>query len=226
MLRFLHTSDWQLGAGFGQIPGDNGARLREERLAAVARIGALAHRHDAQFILLAGDMFDAHTVDNEVVTRALDTIKHFKLPVYAIPGNHDFAGAVESVYKRDRFRERCPNNFTVLSEPQTFSLANFNLDLFPYPLVQRHTISDPTRWLVDATKDDVRRCGGDERRRAIGGRLTAKQIAHYHHNAPDRPQTNGGGFHLEVLPRRLKKKRQKPTIAAVRIPPEICAGRL
>lgn len=77
MVRFLHTSDWQLGAGFGQVPGDKGALLRAERLESLARIGQLAKKHEVQFILAAGDLYDAHTVDNEIVTRSLETIARY-----------------------------------------------------------------------------------------------------------------------------------------------------
>lgn len=156
MLKFLHSSDWQLGAGFGQMPGDKGALLRAERLAAIERIGKLAQEHDVRFILVAGDVFDAHTVDNDVVTRALEVISRFSVPVYAIPGNHDFAAAPESVYQRDRYRERCPDNLHLLTESKPVELSDMGAALLPCPLVQRHTVSDPTRWLASeaANTDD------------------------------------------------------------------------
>lgn len=160
MVRFLHTSDWQLGASMGQIPGDKGALLRAERLAALERIGAIASEKGADFILAAGDLFDAHTVENEVVTRALEILGRIGLPIYAIPGNHDFSGAPESVYTRQRFLDRCPENFKVLVESVPLRVPNSPVTLLPCPLVQRHTMTDPTRWLTskqaDTDPDQVR----------------------------------------------------------------------
>ena len=153
MVRFLHTSDWQLGASMGQIPGDKGALLRAERLVAMERIGELAIERGADFILAAGDLFDAHTVDNEVVTRALEILGRIDIPIYAIPGNHDFAGAPESVYERQRFLDRCPENFKVLVECVPFTIPNKPVTLLPCPLVQRHTVTDPTRWLTTDRAD-------------------------------------------------------------------------
>jgi len=149
MARFLHTSDWQLGASMGQVPGDKGALLRAERLAAVERVGTLAKRHEVDFVLVAGDVFDAHTVDNDVVTRALEILGRFPVPVYAIPGNHDFSGAPESVYARQRFIDRCPDQFHLLTENAPVTMADVSVTLLPCPLIQRHTVADPTRWLAD-----------------------------------------------------------------------------
>jgi len=148
MVRFLHTSDWQLGAGFGQVPGDKGALLRAERLESLARIGKLAEEYEVQFILAAGDLYDAHTVDNEIVTRSLETIARYPVPVYAIPGNHDFVGAPESVYARQRFLDRCPEQFQLLKEAAVKPVDGVSASILPCPLVQRHTVSDPTRWMA------------------------------------------------------------------------------
>lgn len=146
-VRFLHTSDWQLGARFGWIAGDKGALLRAERLAAVERIGEMAGRHEVDFVIVCGDLFDAHTIDNEVVTRSLEMLGRFPVPVFAIPGNHDFAGAPESVYKRRRFADRCPDNFHVLDAALPLALDGLPVTLLPCPLIRRHTVEDPTRWL-------------------------------------------------------------------------------
>jgi len=147
MVRFIHTSDWQLGDSMGQVPGDKGALLRAERLNTLERIGRLAGEHGVDFVVVAGDLFDAHTVANEVVTRAMEVLSGFPVPVFAIPGNHDFADTPESIYRRKRFVDRCPDQLHLLIESQPLNLPNGDLTLLPCPLVQRHTVADPTRWL-------------------------------------------------------------------------------
>ena len=135
----------------GQVPGDKGALLRAERLAAVERIGGLATERQVDFVIVAGDLFDAHTVDNEIVTRALEVLSRFSVPIYAIPGNHDFSGAPESVYARKRFIDRCPKQLHLLDEKRPVAVTGCSVTLLPCPLLQRHTVVDPTRWLTDDT---------------------------------------------------------------------------
>ena len=156
MLKFIHTSDWQLGAGFGAVPGDKGAYLRTQRLETLERVGRAAEEEDARFILVAGDLFDAHSVENEVVTRACEKIGRFSVPVYAIPGNHDFAMAPESVYRRDRFRQRKPENLHILDTPEPVDVPDADALILPCPLVQRLAVTDPTTWIDAASGRDLR----------------------------------------------------------------------
>lgn len=157
MTCFVHTSDWQLGAAFGQIPGDKGARLRGQRLEAIDRIRKMAEEVSAEFVLIAGDLFDAHTIQNEVVTQACERIGRFPMQVYAIPGNHDFASAPESVYARERFKHRKPENLHILKETVPVQVPGTSAVILPCPLLHRHTVSDPTGWL----QADTGRMGAD-----------------------------------------------------------------
>ncbi|MEI7837149.1 MAG: DNA repair exonuclease, partial [Planctomycetota bacterium] len=158
MVKFIHTSDWQLGAAFAQIPGDSGAYLRTQRLETVDRIGLAAQEEQAQFVLVAGDLFDAHTVGNDVVTQMCEKVGRFSVPVYVIPGNHDFASAPESVYQRERFIQRKPDNLYILQEPCPIQIPGTPAIVLPCPLRQRHTVVDPTGWMGS---DTGRGLGGD-----------------------------------------------------------------
>jgi DNA repair exonuclease SbcCD nuclease subunit len=150
MVRFLHTADWQLGAQMSQASGDKGAFLRQERVAAIDRLRVVAEQHEVDFVVAAGDLYDAHTVDNTVVTRSLEILGRFPCPVYAIPGNHDFARAPESVYQRDRFVSRCPDQFILLAP---CPVPGQDATILPCPLLTRHTAADPTRWLATPAAD-------------------------------------------------------------------------
>ncbi len=63
-MRFLHTADWHLGIGAAHA-GQAGERIRQERLHAAARVVAAAKEAGAEFVVVAGDMFD-----NNVCTAA------------------------------------------------------------------------------------------------------------------------------------------------------------
>ncbi len=147
---FLHTADWQLGKPFGRVADDDKrALLRNERLEVIGRIGEAARRSGAEFVLVAGDLFDSATPDEFTVSRACAEIGKIGLPVIAIPGNHDFGGP-GGVWGRDWFRreqEVLAPNFRVLLDPTPVEVGG--AVVLPCPLRRRHERDDPTAWLRD-----------------------------------------------------------------------------
>lgn len=88
-IRFLHSADWQLGMTRRFLGADSQAVYTADRLAAVAALGDLASRYDAQFVVVAGDAFEDNAVPRSVVLRAVETLAQFPVPVLILPGNHD-----------------------------------------------------------------------------------------------------------------------------------------
>lgn len=152
-LRFLHTADWQLGKPYARVSDpDKRALLRQERLAAIGRIGDVARQHHASFVLVAGDLFDSHQPTRADVSAACSAIGSLGLPVLVIPGNHDHGGAgsvwMESYFQDER-RQLAPN-LTVLLERQPLELRQLGLPggvLLPCPLLRKAEPVDPTAWL-------------------------------------------------------------------------------
>lgn len=85
---FVHTSDLQIGMKRGFL-GEDQALFDDSRLRAVTRLGELAAQHGAEFIVVAGDVFEANSLSRQVTGRALDVLKALPVPVYLLPGNHD-----------------------------------------------------------------------------------------------------------------------------------------
>jgi DNA repair exonuclease SbcCD nuclease subunit len=153
MLRFLHTADWQLGKPYARISDpDKRALLRQERLAAIGRIGAVAREQGAAFIVVAGDLFDSHQPTRADVSAACSAIGALGLPVLVIPGNHDHGGG-GSLWQESYFLEECQQlaaNLTVLLERAPFELSRIGLPggvLLPCPLLRKAEPVDPTAWL-------------------------------------------------------------------------------
>ena len=88
-IRFLHTADWQLGMTRRFLGADSQAVYTADRLAAVAALGDLATRHEARFVVVAGDAFEDNAVPRSVVLRAVEALAQFPVPVLILPGNHD-----------------------------------------------------------------------------------------------------------------------------------------
>jgi hypothetical protein len=59
-VRFLHTSDWQLGMKRVFLEGDAQTLFSEARLDAVRRIGALTRDQDCAFAVVCGDVFESN----------------------------------------------------------------------------------------------------------------------------------------------------------------------
>lgn len=88
-VRFLHSADWQIGMPAQFMSGEASARYSESRLDAIRRIGRVAHERDCEFVVVAGDVFDANLISRRTILRAAEAMAEMPMPVYLLPGNHD-----------------------------------------------------------------------------------------------------------------------------------------
>ena len=149
-VRFLHTADLQLGRAFDAVPGDAGAKLRDLRLSAIARLITLARDRRCQFMVIAGDLFDANTVSERIVGQTLEHLRASPVPVFVIPGNHDHGGQTNSVLSRASFLNAKPDHLHVLTTTDPVRVDGVNAVLWPAPLMRRHVSGDPTAHLTHA----------------------------------------------------------------------------
>jgi DNA repair exonuclease SbcCD nuclease subunit len=146
--RFIHTADWQIGKSYRQV-GDEQKRFRlqQERLSAIGRIRDVARMQNAEFVLVAGDLFDSPTPPTTAVLEVLEAIGEMEIPVLVIPGNHDH-GALGTVWHRDDFqrhqRQMAPN-LKLLLEREPFPIGQ--AIVLPCPLLRNQDSADPTLWL-------------------------------------------------------------------------------
>ena len=112
-MKFLHTADWQLGMTRHFLSDDAQARYSAARRDAIVAVGALARETGAEFVVVAGDVFDANQLAPKVISQSLDAMRSIDVPVYLLPGNHDPLDA-SSVYTSALFARECPDNVTVL----------------------------------------------------------------------------------------------------------------
>ena len=148
-LKFLHTSDWQLGLRLNFVGGDGAVRLRTQRFDTVRRIGELARERGVDAVLVAGDVFDDNGVGADTLQQARDALEAFgDVPVVLLPGNHDPATADSALRRLGRFRDNV--HLALEREPLTFSgIGAESLEIFPCPLLTRHHYDDPAAWLPD-----------------------------------------------------------------------------
>ena len=148
MLTFLHSADWQIGKPYARVQDpDKRARLRQARIEAIGRIGALIPQCNPSFLLVAGDLFDSPTPSSSDVSAVCQAIGKLEIPVLVIPGNHDH-GAPGSVWHSAFFQaeqQRRAPNLMVLLERQVLELDS--AVVLPCPLLRRSDNSDPTAWV-------------------------------------------------------------------------------
>jgi DNA repair exonuclease SbcCD nuclease subunit len=112
-MRFLHTADWQLGMTRHFLAGDAQPRYSAARRDAVAGLGALAAEVGAEFVVVAGDVFEHNQLAPQVIGQSLEAMRAIGIPVYLLPGNHDPLDA-SSVYTSPLFAAERPDNVVVL----------------------------------------------------------------------------------------------------------------
>jgi DNA repair exonuclease SbcCD nuclease subunit len=114
-VRFLHTSDWQLGMTRHFLGAVDQATFSQSRLDAIVRTAEVARERACAFVVVAGDVFETNQPDRRTIGRAFDALRAFDVPVYLLPGNHD-PHDPGSVYRSDAFVAGCPTNVEVLTD--------------------------------------------------------------------------------------------------------------
>ncbi|WP_197381909.1 metallophosphoesterase family protein [Mycolicibacterium mengxianglii] len=120
-MRFVHTADWQLGMTRHFLEGEAQPRYSAARRDAVAGLGALVADTGAEFVVVAGDVFEDNHLDPRVISQSLEAMRAIAVPVYLLPGNHDPLDA-SSVYTSALFSQECPANVTVLDRAGVYQV--------------------------------------------------------------------------------------------------------
>jgi DNA repair exonuclease SbcCD nuclease subunit len=150
MIRFLHAADLHLGLRITRFDEKACSRIGEARFEAIESLRAKAAEHQVHFILIAGDLFDDHSVSRAVAERAFTLFegRAHNCPVYIIPGNHDPLSP-GGVWDREPWQRRQPNKRVhLLRQPAPVDVPGLPVRLFPCPLRNRNSIDDPTAWIA------------------------------------------------------------------------------
>ena len=159
MARFIHSADWQIGTQFGSFDSAEATLLAEARLETVAAIARTATERAVDAVLVAGDVFDHHTVTSVLIRRLFGALAGFSGRWILLPGNHD-AALMESVWTRAKQLDCIPSNVTVALTPHPIELAEDGFVVFPAPLTQRQTLDDMTAYFDrEASREGLIRVG-------------------------------------------------------------------
>ncbi len=141
MIRFLHTSDWQLGMTRHFLSEGAQARFSQARFDAIRTLGRVAKEEECRFMLVCGDAFESNQVDRKTVARALEALKDVPVPVYLLPGNHDPLNAA-SVYRSNTFLERKPAHVHVVENATPIQAAD-GVEIVGAPWTSKRLVTNP-----------------------------------------------------------------------------------
>lgn len=151
-MRFLHTADWQLGMTRHFLAGDAQPRYSAARRDAVAGLGALAVEVAAEFVVVAGDVFEHNQLAPQVISQSLEAMRAIGIPVYLLPGNHDPLDA-SSVYTSALFMAECPDNVVVLGRAGTHEVRP-GLEIVAAPWRSKAPTTDLVAEVLDGLPAD------------------------------------------------------------------------
>ena len=155
MVKFLQTSDWQVGMKGGGL-GEAGALVARQRIESIERILEVAENEGVDFIVACGDLFEHNQVaDDQVIAVARILRAHPSVEIHAIPGNHDLPGP-GSVWNRAAVRSVPNLHVHIAPAPVELALSDGSLVvLHAFPVKTRYSLGDPLARL-ESVADDSR----------------------------------------------------------------------
>lgn len=158
MVKFLHAADLHLGLRITRFEESACSRIGEARFAALQQLRDKAAELQVDFVLIAGDVFDDHSVTRTDAARAFAILEGSRdaCPVFVIPGNHDPL-VPGGVWDRDPWLRDQPHlRVHFLRHAEPVAVPGLPVTLFPCPLRQRKSVEDPTEWIAryPRTPDD------------------------------------------------------------------------
>lgn len=155
-IRIVHTADTHIGLPFKQYPAGVSSRLAEERFEALGRLVHVANERDADFLVVAGDLFDSTRVKAVDIDRTSGLLRGFAgAAVIVVPGNHDHhTGQETEVWKRFRRATEGAANIDLLALPEvkTYDIDGQTVHFFPCPCPSKTGRESMIGWVADAAR--------------------------------------------------------------------------
>ncbi|MDP6050603.1 MAG: DNA repair exonuclease [SAR202 cluster bacterium] len=147
MIRFLHTSDWQLGMTRHFFSEGVQERYAQSRFDAIRELGRIANEEGCKFMVVCGDVFESNLVDRKTVLRAIEALKDVNIPVYLLPGNHDPLNAA-SVYHSSIFSKRKPSHVHVIKDTNPIRFGE-GIEIIGVPWTSKRPLQDLVAVVVE-----------------------------------------------------------------------------
>jgi DNA repair exonuclease SbcCD nuclease subunit len=89
-MKFIHSSDLQIGKVFGYFDPEVASALQDARQAVVRTLGEAAVKSGATAVFISGDIYEKQQMSQQTLARAIENMRSFKsVQWHLMPGNHD-----------------------------------------------------------------------------------------------------------------------------------------
>jgi DNA repair exonuclease SbcCD nuclease subunit len=123
------------------LPAESQARYTDDQFEAIRALARITADKDCAFAVVAGDVFDSIQPDRRIVSRAVDALAAFTVPVYLLPGNHD-ADSPAALWSTANVIERLPTNIRVLRDTRALRVPGVGAEVIGAPWPSRRPSSD------------------------------------------------------------------------------------
>jgi DNA repair exonuclease SbcCD nuclease subunit len=161
-VKFIHSSDLQIGKAFGNFEPETAHILQDARQAVVRSLGEAAIKFGATAVLVAGDLYEKQQMSQSTLARAIENMRSFAhVQWHLMPGNHDH-------YREDGLWDRLarmelPSNIRLHLRPGAIAIADEGgvpVVLLPAPLHFRASPDDLSAYMdKEATPEGAIRIG-------------------------------------------------------------------
>ena len=153
-IKIIHTADNHIGISYNTV-GQAKAELVKERVEALKRIVEAGNKENANYLVIAGDLFDVTKLNKSRTTEVAKLLNSFNEKVIIIPGNHDFyMDDVDSLWPY--FKSIVDNEkIIVLDEYEVFIDVVGDQEVRFYPAACRtlHSQNNMIGWVKDEEKN-------------------------------------------------------------------------
>jgi len=130
------------------LKGEAQARFTQDRIDLIPNLARLCEKHQAEFVVVCGDVFDSNHVAPQTVVRAVEKLSRFPYPMFILPGNHDPLNAA-SVYDTDAFKS-LPDHITVIRDEGVHSVEQLpSIEVVGAPWFNKQPTTDLCAQLLE-----------------------------------------------------------------------------
>jgi DNA repair exonuclease SbcCD nuclease subunit len=148
-MKFIHSSDLQIGKAFGYFGPEIANILQDARQAVVRTLGEAAVKSGASAVLIAGDIYEKQQMTQQTLARAIENMRSFSsIQWHLMPGNHDHFRE-NGLWDR-LARLQLPSNVTLHVRPGAVEIAGNGavpIFLLPAPLRFTSSMDDLTAYM-------------------------------------------------------------------------------
>lgn len=150
ILKFIHTSDWQLGKPNINLCPESRSRYLDDQFENIRLLGELVNELNIKFVLVTGDIFDHHIPQKQVINRTLEQLNKFPVPIFLLPGNHDYLNP-STIWNDSDFREKLSEKVVVIEKTEPYLIEELGVEIIGFPW----TTKDPNKFDISGAINNL-----------------------------------------------------------------------